>query len=186
MDHIGDVSQVLDSQLLVSNDRYITDCEAYGVSPFVFTLENLRWLWDEMAKYRTLFSDITAGDLDNFVNLVTLSNSRWYVVERKADQQVVGVLYLTDIQPTLSCVAHVIFFDRQFADKVAVVREHLRWVIQELRIHRVTAIVPRIYHATIRFALRVGFVQEGVFRESILIGGKWIDEILLGALAPEV
>lgn len=139
-----------------------------------------------MSQYRTLFSDVTAGDIDNFVNLVTLSNSRWYQVVRLADQVQVGVLYVTDIQPIMSMVAHVIFFDRKFSDKVALCREHLRWLIRDLRVHRVTAIVPDIYHATIRFAERVGFVREGVFRESILIGGQRRNEILLGALASEI
>lgn len=167
-------------------DSFLTEDNTYGIKVLSMTVEVVGWLWSQMSQYRTLFSDVTANDLDNYTNLVTLPNTLWYHVVRKDTGDTVGVLYVTDVQPATDMTVHVMFFDRKFTDKVNVTREHLKWVCRQLRVHRATAVIPDIYHATIRFAERVGFVLEGTRRESISIGGRWCNELLFGVLTTEL
>jgi RimJ/RimL family protein N-acetyltransferase len=169
----------------VSDDCFVVETADYGIQDFPLTLESVRWLWEQMQRFRTLFSDATIGDLDNYVRLVTLPNSMWFRVVSKQSWEVVGILYITDIQPLCDMTVHVIFFDRKFTDKVEICAAHLRYMFATLNTHRASALIPDIYHATIRFAERVGFKREGIRRESVLIGGRWRDEIMLGILQRE-
>lgn len=177
---------MLDSERTADNYSLVTEDDKYVVAPMEMSVNRLMELWEQMSQYRTLFSDTTIGDIDNYVKLVTLPNSLWYDVVRKDTNKTVGVLYITDIQPLFDMTVHVMFFDRVFADKGQICVEHLRKVFALTKTHRASAVIPDIYHATIRFAERIGFKREGVKRESVSIGGKWRDEIFFGIFRTEV
>lgn len=179
---------VLEMQPSISDDYvdYIVIVDNLGVKEMVFTPEKITWLWQEMSKYRTLFNDYTRGSHENYISLITLPDSYWMEVIDIQKRIPVGIMYLTDLSRVIDPQAHILFFDRQLSNKAPICREILRHVVAKFAFHRLTAVIPEIYHATIRLALRLGFKREGITRESQYIGGKWVNEVILGILADEV
>lgn len=143
------------------------------------TVESMQWLWAEMSKFRTLFSDLTAGDQENFINVLTAPHSFWLEV-RELDKRV-GVMYITELARVIDADVHLVFFDRKLVDKTELCRKMIGWVFTEFpALQRMSAVIPSIYHTTIRLSLRLGFKAEGLKRKSMLIGGKLVDEYMLG------
>ena len=157
---------------------------SFRVHEMVMTREKIRWLWDEMQKYRTLFSDLTRGDVENFSALVLDQDSVWFEVY-SADV-LVGIIYFTDMSLVIDCSAHIIFFDRKPKEKAELCRQVARWMFDNFPINRITATIPRIYWATIALAKAIGFQVEGKKRQSQLMGNKWVDEVILGLLRTEI
>lgn len=150
-----------------------------------FTIEKTNWLWEQMCKYRTLFSDLTRGNEDNF--LVVLQDPFSYWIEILQGDQLIGVIYLTGLQQIVDADIHMMFFDRQITVKADLTKALLHHFFIEFPcLHRITATLPVIYHATSRLAIKLGFKLEGTKRESQLMGLKWVDEQIYGILASEV
>lgn len=163
----------------------ILEYDRWKVVELVLTLEKTKWLWDEMCRYRTLFSDFTRGDAGNFFDLVNSPNSLW--LEVLEGDRTVGILYCTGLLNVIDPEVHIMFFDRKPAEKAALCKEICRWFFREFPgAVRMTATLPIIYHATIRLAERIGFKKEGQKRKSQLMGGKYVDEIILGLLYEEL
>lgn len=162
---------------------------AYGewsVVELALTPEKLKWIWEEMNRFRTLFSDFTRGDFDTFYAVITSHDSVWLEI-LDGQGQTVGIAYWTDMLRMLDAECHLIFFDGKPAEKTELCREIARWFFIEYpQFHRMTATLPHIYHATIRLAKRIGFVEEGRKRQARLIGGRLVDEVILGLLAEEL
>lgn len=184
---------------MLSSERGIeTNCilefDQWRVVEMQLTPEKLKWLWEEMNRYRTLFSDLTRGDVENFYDLITSPNSLWleiyengYLGPDMIQHKMIGIAYWTGMQNLVDADAHLIFFDRKPAEKADLCREIIRWFFKENpEFHRMTATLPHIYHATIRLAKKIGFKIEGRRRQSQLMGGRRVDEIMLGLLASEV
>lgn len=165
--------------------RCILEYDRWKVYELALDLEKLKWLWDEMQKYRTLFSDFTRGSPENFYAVVKLEDSLW--LEIKEGEVTVGIGYWTNLSNVLDPEVHLMFFDRKPAEKVALCKEVLKWFFKEFPgATRMTAVLPEIYHATIRLARRIGFKFEGKKRRSQLMGGKFVDEVILGLLVEEL
>lgn len=172
-----------------SNDYidYIVIVDNLGLKELYFNKpEKVTWLWGEMTKYRTLFNDYTRGSYENFVNLITLPDSYWMEVVDIPTGISVGIMYITGLSRVIDADVHLVFFDRKLANKVDICREALRPVLAKFPIHKFTAVIPEIYHATIRLAVKLGFKRVGLFRESQYIGGKWVNEVALDLLVSEV
>lgn len=157
--------------------------------PFVavemhMTPEKVKWLWDEMSKYRTLFSDLTRGSAENFTALLIDPNSLWFEVF--SETQLVGIIYFTSMQWEIDCEAHLVFFDRKPREKTLLCRLVAKWMFDNFPLNRITATIPHIYHWTLRLAVAIGFKLEGTKRQSQLMGNKWIDEVIFGLLRSEV
>ena len=166
---------------------YIVIVDNFGLRELYFNKpEKVAWLWSEMTKYRTLFNDYTRGSYENFVNLITLPDSYWMEVIDIPTGIPVGIMYLTNLARVIDADVHLIFFDRKLADKVDICREALRHVAAKFPLHKFTAVIPEIYHATIRLAVKLGFKRVGLFRESQYIGGKGVNEVALDLLVREV
>ncbi|GAB4572011.1 MAG: GNAT family protein [Anaerolineae bacterium] len=61
----------------------------------------------------------------------------------------------------------------------------LRFAFEELNLHRLTATVFSYNAVSIHLCQKLGFVQEGVYREFLLRGGQRHDMLLFGLLRPE-
>jgi hypothetical protein len=165
--------------------RCILEYDRWKVYELALDLEKLKWLWDEMQKYRTLFSDFTRGSPENFYEVVKLEDSLWLDI-REGDKTI-GIGYWTNLANVIDPEVHLMFFDRKPAEKVALCKEVLRWFFKEFPgAVRMTATLPEIYHATIRLAKRIGFRFEGKKRRSQLMGGRYVDEVILGLLVEEL
>lgn len=148
------------------------------------TPEKTVWLWEEMQKYRTLFSDLTRGKYDNFAALVTDTNSIWFEIIE--EDQTVGIVYFMSMNRVVDCEAHIIFFDRKLDSRVELCKAITKWMFDNFPLNRISAIVPEIYFYTVRLAKRIGFQKEGVKRQALLMQNRWIDQIMMGLLRSEV
>lgn len=141
-------------------------------------------LWDQLQKYSTLFSDITKGDKSNFIRAITAPHTMWFeVVEYDV---IIGIIWFGDLHQVTDCVAHMVFFDRQPAEKLEVCRAVVRWMFDNFPLRRMSVTPPAIYHATVRLLEKIGFKREGCKRDAVLLGGKWNRQLLYGILRHEV
>lgn len=152
----------------------------WDVREMVLTWEKVEALWNLMRGYTTLFSDLTRGDFGNFFKVITEQRSLWFEIWEV--QELVGLLWLTDMELTVDASAHMAFFDRKPTEKEPVVRELIRWVFARYPLHRISVNVPRMYHATHRLVERLGFRREGTKREAVMIHGTWDDVKMYGLL----
>lgn len=186
MDLNADDTQMLSSALDIEAGSILIEHAHWRVREMLFDSEKIKWLWDEMQKYPTLFSDLTRGNVEVYKALIQNPYSYWLEVLSE-DDQTLGILYVTDLYRMIDANVHLIFFDRRAVEKTELVKDMLRLVFDKFpSLHRITAVVPSIYHATIRLAKRVGFKQEGIKRQSQLIRHEWCDEFILGLLAGDL
>jgi hypothetical protein len=168
------------NSVLASPVDPILRIEKWEVREMVLTWEKVDALWQMMARFTTLFSDLTRGDFQNFFKVITSQQSLWFEIWE--GEELVGMLWMTDMAQTVDASAHMAFFDRKPAEKEPVVRALIRWVFDKYPLHRITVGVPRMYHATHRLVERLGFRREGTKREAVMIHGKWDDIKLYGLL----
>lgn len=155
----------------------------YHVVPMTLTWPKLLLLWEQLKKFRTLFSDLTRGDLGNFIRFVTNRNTLWFEIWN--EKELVGIISLENIQ-IVDAEAHVLFLDRELADKVPVCRATIKWLFQTFPFQRLTVQIPSVYYAVVRMVRNLGFKPEGKKRQAVLIGGKWQDVYILGLIRSEV
>lgn len=61
----------------------------------------------------------------------------------------------------------------------------LQVAFEELSLHRVTLRIATGNRASERVAEKLGFIQEGLLRQEVLVGGEWLDHSLWGLLESE-
>lgn len=186
MDSVADPHQVFSGQRSNQvSDLLIAEFDCWKVQELIVTPEKVAWLWQEMNKYRSLFSDLTKGDLHNFTSMLAQPDSLWFeVIDDKDD--IVGILYVMGMAQVIDCEVHILFLDRKPAEKVHLCKQVVVWVFERYPFRRMTATIPSIYYRTIKLAKNIGFKEEGRKRESQLMGNKWVDEVILGILRHEV
>jgi len=140
--------------------------------------EKLLLIWEQMKRFRTLFSDLTRGDLDNFIRYITNDDTLWLEIWK--DRELVGIVTLEDLHRIIDFETHILFLDRDMTDKLPIVKAGVLWVFDNFPIQRMSVTLPPMYFATIRLVNEIGFKQEGRKRESLLLNGKWIDQYLFG------
>ena len=64
-------------------------------------------------------------------------------------------------------------------------RDVLDYVFGELHQHRATASVDPRNHACMKLMLNIGLRQEAHFRESLCLGGVWVDDVVFAVLGRE-
>jgi RimJ/RimL family protein N-acetyltransferase len=159
--------------------------DGYDLYEVLITPPKVTWLWRKLNQYRTLFSDLTRGSLENFVAFMMRPNTYWMDVY--SGDEIVGCIYVEHLmEDNVDCEAHVMFFDRRLHDKVNLARAALQYIFDTFRVHRITVTMPSLYWPTRRFAQRVGFQYEGTKRQVYLLDGVWHDEVILGILNGEV
>lgn len=163
--------------------RPIVTVADWTVLEMVLDQAKVMHLWKLVQMHRTLFSDLTKGDYNNFVNALTTSATQWWEVWT-ADE-LVGIAWMTDMSQIVDATVHLAFFDRQPTEKAEVIKALISWVFSEYpMLHRLTATPPDMYHATKRLLERIGFKWEGRKRQCVLMGGKWHDQQWYGYLRP--
>jgi hypothetical protein len=136
---------------------------------------------------------LTRGDAGNFYDLINTPGSLWLEILEVSKPgpdmvktETVGIIYWTGLQNVIDADIHLIFFDRKLADKTELCKQIGVWFFKEFPgCIRITATLPEIYHGTIRLAERLGFKWEGTKRKSQLMGGKYVNEVILGLLFEE-
>lgn len=163
------------------NELFTVD--KWTVREMELTPEKLATLWQMLQRYKTLFSDMTRDDPELFYHTVVAKDTMWFeVVEYDV---IVGIIWFGEMWQVTDCTAHMVFFDRKPSEKVDVCREMIRWMFNSFPLQRITVEPPLIYHATIRLLERLGMTREGIKRQSVLLGGKWNDQVIYSILRSE-
>src|ERR1041385_570684 len=107
-------------------------------------------LWSMLQRYKTLFSDLTKDDANNFLNVLAAPHSLWFEVWEY--DAIVGIIWFADMWQVTDCCGHMVFFDR----------------------------------APARLREKIGFSFEGSKYQSVLLGGRWVDQSIYGITRSEV
>jgi len=165
------------------SDSALIELGRYKVKMMTLTWPKLLLLWEQLKRFRTLFSDLTRGDLENFIRYVSNQDTFW--LEIWCDKELVGIITCDGISKVVDIDAHVLFLDRDVADKVDICKATVAWLFSNFPLQRISVQVPTMYHATIRLVRNLGFKQEGKKRAAVLISGKWVDQYLFGITRQE-
>ena len=65
------------------------------------------------------------------------------------------------------------------------IRLALRWGFEELGLHRVSLTVVADNNRAVAAYTRCGFTTEGLFRDSLWLGGQWHDDLSMAILEPQ-
>ncbi len=171
-------------QRSVEVDSVLISHGPWQVSALQLTPDKVQWLWNHVKNYRTLFSDVIQDKAQAFSNMLESLDTYWLEVHE--DDKLVGLIYLSEISQVVDANIHILFFDHKMHDKGLLMKEIFEHLFKEFpALNRISAAIPDIYFATKRLALNSGMRKEGVKRSSLLIGGRWQDEVLFGILASE-
>ena len=145
---------------------------------------------NDFARYEPI--DLKAGKtLAYYKNILEIEKDmflsqecyRYYLFEKENPFDIVGTLSFRDIcyAPYLRSARIGYKVDRDFRRR-GYAREAIYTACQALfyeeKIHRIDATVLPDNEASIRLLEGLGFVREGLLRDSLLLGGKWRDHYL--------
>lgn len=175
-------SDLLDSTVVLRYGRF-------AVKHMSVTWPKLRLIWEQLQQFRTLFSDLTKGDLDNFLRYVGHPDTLWLEIweEKRPKQQgeLIGLFMCENLHRIVDIDAHILFFDRDVAGRTAVCKAIAAWLFQTFPIQRITVEPSQLAYAAIRLVRNMGFKQEGKKRQALLLGGKWVDAYIFGLTRQE-
>ncbi|MGB4406027.1 MAG: GNAT family protein [Sphaerochaeta sp.] len=108
------------------------------------------------------------------------------VFSRKEGSAIIAQVYLSEILYGASYSAKLGYstaqkWQRQGIGTEAVVSV-LEYAFKKLKLHRLEATIMTKNYASLAFAASLGFVQEGISREYLLLNGKWEDYCQLALL----
>jgi hypothetical protein len=177
------VSVVCGTRRQSENNMKITSGK-WEVQDMTLNPAKVMYMWELLQRHRTLFSDLTWGDIDNFVRAIASTNTLWFEV--REHDVVVGIIWFDDMHLVTDTLAHMVFFDRMPVEKLEVCNQVIKWMFTKFPIQRITVTPPAIYFMTIKLLRRLGFTQDGCKRQAVLIGGEWKDILIFGITREEV
>lgn len=169
----------------MTDELLIAEYDHWRVRHLELTPEKIQFIRERFEATRAMYSDLTMGDPLLFDIILFNRDAFWMEVVDENDI-VVGLIYLTNTQWLIDADVHIVFFDRKLSEKAPLCELVIKWLFTNFVYRRLTAVIPSIYFVTIRLAKKLGFKEEGIKRESQLIGNRWVDETMLGILRSEV
>ncbi len=101
----------------------------------------------------------------------------------------IGNIYLNKIDKThRSAVLGILIGDKGYRGKgygSEAIHHILRYSFEELGLHRVSALILEDNIASRRTFEKLGFVQDGILRESLFKGGKFRNQVVVSLLESE-
>lgn len=166
-------------------DSYLISHGPWKVRELPLDAVKAAWLWEKVQTFKTIYSDLIPDKATAFAAMLQNPFSFW--LEIVGEEGPVGLFYVDGLDQVVDANIHLLFYDRKLGDKSELIKEMIELVFRRFPgLHRLTAALPDIYFGTKRLALRSGLKPEGVKRQALLIGGRWVDEALYGVLAHEV
>lgn len=159
------------------------------VYPVALSVDNLKAMWHQFSKFRTVLGEEVDGDFWKFVSLfVDLEEGK----EAKARglywrvDDFVGMFYVTDIDIGQDALLHYTFFDRVLKGRTELIVRMLDYIFKRYGFHRVTVEIPAFASPyTLVAAERIGFVKEGRKRHCRKFDGDYFDVHSFGMLKEE-
>ena len=132
----------------------------------------------------------TIDDVETFIgNTSTQINEpeTWFqlVIIEKETQKIIGDLGIHFIdsdnkQAEIGCTLNKDFQNIGYATES--VRSVINYLFVDLNKHRITTSIDPENKSSIRLVERIGFRKEAHFIESLLINGKWVDDLIYALL----
>lgn len=135
-------------------------------------------LWGQLKKFRSIFSDLTRGDLNQFIAYVSNRDTFWMEIWEK--DELVGLVVLEELHKIVDANAHVLFLDRHILRRIPICKVIIKWLFENMPLQRLTVEVPDWYENTVSLVRNLGFNTEGKKRQAVLIGGRWSDVYIFG------
>jgi RimJ/RimL family protein N-acetyltransferase len=146
------------------------------VRPTELSLERLRFIWDKLKDFKVLFNDHVAGDFQAFINhFIVQVDGEYTAAGLMWDVDDVGMFFLNEIRPAISGTAHFTFWDKRTKGREDLCRDMIRYVFDTYKFVRIETRVPLYAKSALAATERIGFIQEGRLRDSVLYEGKWFD-----------
>lgn len=156
----------------------------FGVPTERFTKRWIGVTLQKVLKHDVLFGDFHKGDPEAFLSVVLDPRGVWFDVEKDDDQ--IGLAYITKVIPLHDANAHFVVWNSRVRGTEPIFKCLIRWTFEHYNLQRITAEIPVYQHGVIRFARRLGFVEEGQRRNAVFYKDKWFSSIMLGILRSEV
>lgn len=106
----------------------------------------------------------------------------WLIV--KDYDNIAGIVFVE--QTTLSSITFHPYLLGEKGKGREMIKTILKWFLNIDSLHKINVSIASIYRSTYNTAKKIGFVDEGVNRESFLKDGKYHDQLLLGLTKPEI
>ena len=127
----------------------------------------------------------------HFVENIILNStsSKSYIIEERESNTAIGVMSLINIDTknrNAECIIDI--GEKEYWGKgygTEALKTLLEYAFLELNLHRVSLRVFSLNEKAIRIYDKLGFMKEGVMRESLYRNGKWHDIIIMGVLKRE-
>ena len=102
--------------------------------------------------------------------MLSRPDSRSWEVWDTEGEGLVGLLYVTQVIPTVDAKAHYVFFDRKLSDKTGLLEGMIQWAFQDhddwKPLKRLTVEIPEFAFATARHAAKkLGFGGDFIYRK---------------------
>jgi len=143
----------------------------------------VRMIWEKMCELQ-VFDDFCKGEFVWFMQRLAAPDSVWF--ELHVEGEWVGVLFAEQIRLPWDANVHIFFWDKKLRGRVELVQEMIRWLFTHLKLKRLATTAPTYAKATIKFIRRLGFIEEGLLRQSYLYKGVLYDEHLFGMLQSDM
>ncbi len=176
----------MNNSVLASTTDTLFVIDKWAVREMSLSPEKVDAMWEILRQYRTIFTDFTKGDKDNFVRLLASPDMYWLEIHDEEAEELVGLVYFQDLMTSTDALGHLVILDRKASEKAKVIQAIAKYMFDNFAINRISAPIPAIYFGSRRLLLKAGFKLEGTKREALLIEGKWHDTQIFGLLRSEV
>lgn len=157
------------------------------VTKVPLTIERLRYYYEKLKDFDTLFNDFV-DDEDDFIEVFVNVDDIGQVHATGLIWQVddVGIVYMTDIRPGIEFKGHFSFWDRRLSGREPIIEEMLEYIFGKYEFHRAVVEIPLYAKPAMKFVERIGFKKEGRKRDATRYKGEWFDVNLYSMLEDEV
>ena len=112
---------------------------------------------------------------------------QWVIIQKDTHQLIgdIGIHFLPSdlFQVEIGCTLDILHQGKGYATEA--LQETINYLFGEMNKHRITASIDPRNQASISLMGSLGFRQEAHFRESILIDGQWVDDLVYALLKDE-
>ncbi len=152
------------------------------------TSDKLNHYYDKLKDFDVVFNDHIPNTPGGFASIFVSFNEDMEATANGLLWEVddVGILYLTNIIPAFSALAHFTFWDRRMKGREPLIREMIKYCFNRYNFHRIETHVALYATPVLAAVERIGFVKEGRARKAVRKKGEWFDVNLYAILREEV
>lgn len=143
-----------------------------------FDSARLQWIWEHVQTQDYAFDDFSRGRIDWFLYQLADLNTEYFEIGDHG-------LFMVHL-PVAGGVAdvHFVVWDRNFSlhQQKEYAFELLDYLFYDVKVHRITGMIPAYNRLAPRFVTAMGFKFEGEMRESVLWKGTYYNVSVYGML----